>query len=155
MVLNFNLANQTLTKDGEIDNLHIVADSKNYLIARFNFNTDEWKDRLVYALFTYNKNTYKMLLGADDRLEANECFVPAEVIHAPGFTVSCYCESRITTNPIQVSVKKSGYTEKITNQQTAPSVMDQMNSYMKKYAMICNSILLDCQKIKEEIGGKK
>lgn len=155
MVLNFNLANQTLTKDGEIDNLHIVADSKNYLIARFNFSTDEWKDRLVYALFTYNNNTYKMLLGADDRLEANECFVPAEVIHAPGFTVSCYCESRITTNLVQVNVKKSGYTEKITNQQTTPSVMDQMNSYMKKYATVCNSILLDCQKIREEIGGKK
>ena len=155
MVLNFNLANQTLTNDGEIDNLHIVADSKNYLIARFNFNTDEWKDRLVYALFTYNKNTYKMILGADERLEDNECFIPTEVIHAPGFTVSCYCESRITTNPVQINVKKSGYTEKITNQQATPSVMDQMNNYMKKYAMACNSILQDCQKIKKEIRGEE
>lgn len=154
MVLNFNLANQTLTKDGEIDNLHIVADSKNYLIARFNFNTDEWKDRLVYALFTYKNKTYKMILGADGRLAHNECFVPAEVIHAPGFVVSCYCESRITTNPVQVAISKSGYTDNIANQQATPSVMEQMNNYMAQYARVCNSILQDCQKIKEEIGGK-
>lgn len=155
MVLNFDLSNQTLTKADEIDNLNIIADSQNYLIARFNYITDEWKDRLVYALFTYNKQTYKMILGADERLEANECFVPAEVIHSPGFTVSCYCETRITTNVVQVKVKTSGYTDKIVNQEATPSVMDQMNNYMKKYAMVCNSILLDCQKIKEEIGGKK
>jgi hypothetical protein len=154
MVLNFNLANQTLTKDGEIDNLHIVADSKNYLIARFNFNTDEWKDRLVYALFTYNKQTYKMILGADARLQHNECFVPHEVIHAPGFTVSCYCDTGITTNVVQVKVAKSGYTENITNQQTTPSVMEQMGNYMKKYATVCNAILQDCQKIRNEIGGR-
>ena len=155
MVLNFDLSNQTLTKADEIDNLNIIADSQNYLIARFNYITDEWKDRPVYALFTYNKQTYKMILGADERLEANECFVPAEVIHSPGFTVSCYCETRITTNVVQVKVKTSGYTDKIVNQEATLSVMDQMNSYMKKYAMGCNSILLDCQKIKEEIGGKK
>lgn len=154
MVLNFNLANQTLTKDGEIDNLHIVADSKNYLIARFNFNTDEWKDRLVYALFTYKSKTYKMILGADGRLAHNECFVPYEVIHAPGFVVSCYCESRITTNPVQVVISKSGYTEVIANQPATLSVMEQMGNYMKQYAMACNAILQDCQKIRDEIGGK-
>lgn len=155
MVLNFDLSNQTLNKADEIDNLNIIADSQNYLIARFNYVSDEWKDRLVYALFTYNKQTYKMILGADERLEANECFVPAEVIHSPGFTVSCYCESRITTNVVQIKVKSSGYTDKIANQEATPTIMDQMNNYMKKYAMVCNSILLDCQKIKEEIGGKK
>ena len=155
MVLNFNLANQTLTKGGEIDNLHIVADSKNYLIARFNFNTDEWKDRLVYALFTYKNNTYKMILGADKNLAYNECYVPAEVVHSPGFTVSCYCDNRITTNPVQVKIKNSGYTEKIANQTATPTVMEQMNEYMKKYALVCNAILKDCQQIKEAIGGKK
>ena len=155
MILNFHLANQTLSKEEEIDKLHIVADSKNYLIARFHFDTDEWKDRLVYALFTYKNKTYKIILGADERLTNNECFVPHEVIHAPGFVVSCYCESRITTNPVQISLSKSGYTDNIANQQATPSVMEQMNNYMAQYAHICNSILQDCQKIKEELGGKE
>ena len=155
MILNFDLHNQTLTKSSEVDTLHIVADSKNYLIARFNFNTDDWQDRVVYALFTYNKQTYKMILGADGRLERNECFVPHEVIHAPGFTVSCYCDTRITTNVVHVKVAKSGYTENIINQQTTPSVMEQMGNYMKQYATVCNAILQDCQKIRDEIGGNK
>ena len=155
MILNFDLTNQTLTKSSDIDTLNIIADSRNYLIARFNFNTEEWADRIVYALFTYNKKTYKMILGADERLAANECFVPYEVIHSPGFTVSCYCDTRITTNPVSIKVKASGYTENIANQQATPSVMEQMNGYMKQYAMICNQILQDCQKIYNEIGGSK
>lgn len=153
MILNFDLHNQTLSKSSEVDTLHIVADSKNYLVAHFNFVTEDWKDRLVYALFTYNKQTYKMILGADDRLGPTECFIPHEVIHAPGFTVSCYCDTRITTNAVQVKVAKSGYTENIANQQATPSVMEQMGNYMKQYAMVCNSILQDCQKIRDEIGG--
>jgi hypothetical protein len=115
MILNFDLHNQTLSKSSEVDTLHIVADSKNYLVAHFNFVTEDWKDRVVYALFTYNKQTYKMILGADDRLGPTECFVPHEVIHAPGFTVSCYCDTRITTNAVQVKAAKSGYTENIAN----------------------------------------
>lgn len=155
MVLNFDLANQTLTKSSDIESQNIVADSKNYLIAHFNFNTDEWTDRIVYALFTYNKKTYKMILGADERLAKNECFVPYEVIHNPGFIVSCYCDSRITTNPVSIKVKASGYTEDIANQQDTPSVMEQMGNYMKQYALICNQILQDCEKIRDEIGGNK
>jgi hypothetical protein len=54
-----------------------------------------------------------------------------------------------------VAISKSGYTDNIVNQQATPSVMEQMNDYMKQYAMLCNSILQDCQKIREEIGGKK
>ena len=155
MVLNFDICNQTLTKSLEIDKTEIVADSKNYLVARFNYLSTEWSDKLVYALFTYNKKTYKMILGADKNLAHNECYVPAEVIHSPGFTVSCYCDNRITTNLVQVKIKNSGYTEKITNQSATPTVMEQMNEYMKKYALVCNAILQDCQKIQEELGGKK
>jgi hypothetical protein len=33
--------------------------------------------------------------------------------------------------------------------------MEQMGNYMKQYAMACNAILQDCQKIRDEIGGKK
>jgi hypothetical protein len=46
----------------------------------------------------------------------NECYVAPEVIRSPGFTVSCYCGDRITTNEVRVDVLTSGYTEKIVNQ---------------------------------------
>lgn len=155
MVLNFDICNQTLTKHPEIDKTEIIADSKNYLVARFNYLSEEWANKPIYALFTYNKNTYKQILGAEKKLADNECYVPAEVIHAPGFTVSCYCDNRITTNLVQVKIGKSGYTEKIVNQAATPSVMEQMNEYMKKYALVCNAILQDCQQIKKELGGKE
>ena len=151
MKLNFTIEHQTLTSSPDIDKMNLVSDSKEYLIAHFDYLSDEWKDTIVYALFSYGKETYKMILGADKRLAANECYVPAEVIKAPGFTMSCYCGNRIPTNLVQVKIKKSGYTDKIVNQKTTPSVMDQMNDYMLKYALVCNEILKECQKVKE--GG--
>lgn len=154
MQLNFTIENQILLSAPENEKIKVVADSKNYLIAHFDFKTEEWKDTIVYALFTAGKNTYKMILGADRELADNECYVPYEVIKAPGFTVSCYSANRVPTTVVQIPVLKSGYTEKIANQNTTPSVMEQMNSYMMKYASLCNEIYKECQKIREEIGGK-
>ena len=113
MILKFHLANQKLSKDEEIDTLHIVADSRNYLIAHFECETDEWKDKLICVLFTYKKQTYQVVLGMDARLPINECYVPNEVINTPGFTVSCYCGDLITTNPVQINLKSSGYTDNV------------------------------------------
>ena len=155
MKLNFTIENQTLLSSPDTDKLNLVSDSRNYLVAHFDFLSDEWKDTIVYALFSYGKETYKMIVGADKNLEWNECYVPAEVIKAPGFTMSCYAGGRIPTNPVQIKIKKSGYTDKITNQKTTPDIMDQMNDYMMKYAMVCNEILKECQKVRDEIGGNK
>lgn len=152
MTLDFIVNNQTLTKHKNQISQKVVADSRNYLKARFHFQSLEWQDQICYALFTYNGQTYKKILGAEDGLEWNECWVSEEVIHAPNFTVSCYCGDRITTNEVKVDVVSSGYTEKIVNQNPTPSVMDQANALFKKYALICNSILQDCGKIKDEIN---
>lgn len=156
MILKFSVNNQTLSLSPSQRNLKLVADSRNYLTTKFLLQTEEWKKGdLIYALFTYNGKTYKQILGADADLEKNECYVPHEVIHAPGFTVSLYCGSRIPTNTVNIALTPSGYTEKIENQKATPSVMEQMNAYMSKYAMVCNAILQDCQKIKEEIKEEK
>lgn len=113
MILKFHLANQKLSREQETCKPHIVADSRNYLIAHFEYETDEWKDKLVCVLFTHKKQTYQVVLGMDARLPANECYVPNEVIHMPGFTVSCHCGDLITTNPVQVSLISSGYTDNV------------------------------------------
>ena len=80
MTLEFVVKNQTLTKHRNQENLKVVADSRNYLKAKFNFQTKEWRDQVCYALFTYQGQTYKMILGSEKNCEYNECFVPFEVI---------------------------------------------------------------------------
>lgn len=155
MTLDFIINNQSLAKHKNQANLKVVADSRNYLIAKFHFQSSEWKDQICYALFTYQGQTYKQIVGAEQELGWDECYVPEEVIHAPGFSVSCYCGDRITTNEVRVDVLSSGYKESIVNQKTTQSVMDQANALLKKYALICNSILQDCGKIHEEINKNK
>lgn len=151
MTLEFIVNKQFLTKHKSQVGQKVVADSKNYLKAKFHFQSDEWKEQICYALFKWQGETYKKILGADEEVDFDECYVPEEVIHSPGFTVSCYCGDRITTNEVRVDVTSSGYTENITNQKVTPSVMEQANSLMKKYALICNSILQDCNRIYEKI----
>lgn len=155
MTLDFIVNGQSLTKHKNQNSQKVVADSRNYLKATFHFQSEEWQNQICYALFTIQGETYKMVLGADEALSWNECYVPEEVIHAPGFTVSCYCGDRITTNEVRVDVVSSGYTDNIVNQNPTPSVMDQANALMKKYALICNSILQDCRGIENEIKKYK
>lgn len=155
MVLRFSVSNQILTKHKSQDKLNIIADSSNYLVARFDLTTKEWKNKLVYALFTFGKKTYKMVLGANPELAENECYVPQEVIHSPRFTVSCYCDDRITTTAVTVDVAPSGYTEDITNQVATPTVMEQMDSLMRRYAHLCNSMLKDCAAIQADVKRMK
>ena len=155
MTLDFIVNNQSLTKHKNQNSQKVVADSRNYLKARFHFQSEEWQGQICYALFTLQGQTYKKILGAEEECEMNECFVSPEVISAPGFIVSCYCGDRITTNEVRVDVVSSGYTENIVNQRLTPSVMDQANALLKKYALICNSILQDCGKIEQNIKNNK
>lgn len=155
MTLKFIVSNQTLVIHPSQAKLRLASDSKKYWIANFELRTEEWKNKLVYALFTFGERTYRMVLGADAELNWNECWVPDEVIHAPKFTVTLYCDNRITTNLVTIPVDNSGYTENITNQRVTPTIMEQMDNIMKRYARVCNSILQDCSKIHEEIKGGK
>ena len=154
MTLLFYVKNQTLALAQETQPT-LVADSKNYLKAQFTFQTSEWKKgKLLYALFTHNGRTYKKILGFEDGLKWNECYVAPEVIKEGGFEVSIYCDDLITTNEIKISVQKSGYTEDIINQKTTPSVVEQMNQLMYKYASLCNEIHKDCERIQKEMEVK-
>lgn len=155
MTLLFYVNNQTLSQSQSQRSTKVVADSKNYLKARFIFQTAEWNQgRLLYALFTYKGKTYKKILGAEEGAEWNECFVSPEVIKPGEFFVSVYAEDLITTNTVQVPVSPSGYTEKIENQPATPSVMEQMNQLMYKYANLCNQMYKACKEIKDSMEVK-
>ena len=156
MTLTFYVNNQSLSLNPNQKNIEIVADSKNYLVAKFIFQSQDWKNKNIkYALFSHNGKTYKKILGAEAGLAENECLVAPEVIKAGAFSVSVFCESLITTHTIDIPVRASGYTEKIENQNANPSVMEQMNQLMYKYASLCNSIYEGCQEIEKNIKEEK
>ena len=97
----------------------------------------------------------KKLLGVEDGTKWNECFVAPEVIKEGKFTISVYCDDLITTNTVDIPVSPSGYTEKIVNQPATPTVMEQMNQLMYKYASLCNQMYKGCEEIKKEMEVKR
>lgn len=152
MTLLFYVNNQTLSLNPAQKNIKIVADSKNYLKARFIFQTSEWtRGVLRYALFTHNGKTYKKILGIEPGLKSNECYVAPEVIKEGSFTVSVFCDDLITSTAEVIPVSASGYTESIENQPNTPTMFEQMNQLMYKYANLCNDIYKECQHIEETI----
>ena len=155
MTLLFNVNNQILsTAPGQT--FKVVADSKNYLKVQFTFQTQEWrKGNILYALFTYKDKTYKKILGIEQGVKWNECFVSPEVIKEGKFSVSVYCDNLITTNSVDVPVLKSGYTDNIINQEATPAMTEQMNALMYKYASLCNQMYKECEKIKKEMEVKR
>lgn len=152
MTLQFYVNNQTLSLNPAQKNIKIVADSRNYLKARFVFQTSEWtRGVLRYALFTHNGKTYKKILGIEPGLKSNECYVAPEVLKEGSFTVSVFCDDLITSTTEVIPVCASGYTEKIENQNSTPTVTEQMNTLMYNYAKLCNDILKECENTKNEM----
>lgn len=152
MKINFSVNGQTLTR---LDSQEIVAcvSKKDFLIANFSLNSLEWKDPVIYALFSYENKTYKKILGAEEGCNWNECYVPIEVLKAPRFMISLYTSEGLTSTRAKVPVSPSGYVGNIQNENITPDVVEQMNTLFRKYAKVCNQILQDCEKIKEDINN--
>ena len=152
MTLQFFVKNQTLSLNTAQRGVKIASDSKNYLQARFTFQTSEWTRGVMrYALFSHNGETYKKFLGIEPGCKSNECYVAPEVIKDGAFRVSVFCDDLITSTVVSIPVENSGYTESISNQEATLSVLEQINTLMYNYASISNDILKECQKIKEEV----
>lgn len=152
MTLQFYVNNQFLSLNPAQKDVKIASGSKNYLKARFTFQTSEWtRGVLRYALFSHNGKTYKKILGIEPGLKSNECYVAPEVIKEGKFTVSVFCDDLISSTTVDIPVLPSGHTENIENQETTLSMLEQMNTLMYQYASISNDILKECQKVKEEV----
>ncbi len=120
-MLEFEVKNQTIKRT---DTFNAVADSRNYLRAKFSLS-EEWQGDVV-AVFGYGGSFFQLLLD-----EAESCIVPFEVIKAPGFTVSLFCgeERLVTANVLWVGVEKSGLEDGEVPQTPTPTVWQQ---YMKE-----------------------
>lgn len=120
MDIVFNVNKQLIQRtDCEIP----VANSENYLFAKFSFS-EEWQGTKT-AIFN-NGTAYPVIL------EENRCLVPWEVITANGFSVSVFCGNRITANTAYVMVIPSGYVEGETPVPPSPTVYDQLMKAVEK-----------------------
>lgn len=114
-MLKFNVKNQIITRE---DSFHVVADSRNYLQASFDFS-EEWQGEIM-ANFGFCGEFYSVIL------EDGRCTVPWEVIKAPSFAVSVVCGDRITSNMAYVEVELSGYFEGQTPKEPTPDVYQRI-----------------------------
>lgn len=81
-VLEFKADKQLLQKDPACDFSNIAPGSSGYLIAKFTFSSNEWRDCAKAASFWYNGKEYAVLLKND------ACVIPAEALVGRKFEVS-------------------------------------------------------------------
>ena len=117
--LRFEVKNQFINR---VDKEQPSADSQYYLYAHFNFLTDDWKGKVITAVFTKDEKSYMMLVDID-----GDCEVPHEVIKEGNFYVSVFADTLITTNSSRVYVEQSGYTEDAENSEPpTPNIYNQL-----------------------------
>lgn len=127
MILNFKIKNQHIERT---DNEMVVANSKNYLYAHFDFCTEEWNGIAKSVNFIKGDEAYTIIL--DDDCNA---LVPHEIITEGVFEVSCFGGDLITNDTAKVRVAKSGYIEGIAPPEPTPDVY--------------SAILKECEDTKE------
>ena len=110
MIVSFLLKNQIIKRT---DSNTVVAQSKNYLRAKFITLTDDWNGPIT-AIF----GDYTVILD-----ENNECVVPWEVLQNPGTVkVSAFCGDLHTASVATMVVNPSGYVDGQTPEPPTPDV---------------------------------
>lgn len=146
MKLDFEVKQQTIKLLG---NNILVAESRNYVYAHFNF-TDDWKELVKTVFFKQGGSTFITLV-----LDQNDCcLVPKELLAADGeFTVHLAGsdgEIIITTNPLKIFVNGN---DLITNDNSGtPTVGFLTDSVItvKKYRDEAESFSEESEKAKVE-----
>lgn len=98
-LLVFNVNSQCVHKDPECDFSHIVAGTKKYLRAKFNFS-DDWNGCVKVASFWRGEKEEAVMLNSN-----GTCDIPPEVLTGATFRVSITGQRndyRIITNKIIV-----------------------------------------------------
>lgn len=129
-MLNFKVNNQTISR---IDRFGVVADSRNYLTAKFDLS-EEWQGD-IFAIFGFDGKFYHQ------KLMSGICNVPWEVINPPHFTVSLFCGDLITANVVTVDVEKSGMEDGEIPATPTPTVFTEyLNELIQKNQELAESI---------------
>ena len=117
MELIFTVDHQNIKR---IDTNKVVADSRNYLYAKFVFLSDEWDNKAVTAIFKRGIDTCHVLL------DNNMCQVPPEVIKPNGFNVSVFAGDLVTCDKANVLVAFSGYADGGAPEPPTPDIYAQI-----------------------------
>lgn len=128
MIISFQLFHQIIQRtDVEI----LAAGSRNYVTAKFETLTEDWKAPIT-AIF----GDYAVVLDED-----NQCVVPWEVLETPGcFSVSAFCGNLHTATGVAVPVQPSGYVEGKTPQPPTPSVYLQLTGMIQTAVDTANEV---------------
>lgn len=122
MLIKFSAENQIIER---LDKQRVVAKSRSYLFAHFDFKTDDWPG-VKTALFDHP--------GLDKPIPAiidsnNICLVPWEWLNVEEETngeVSVFCSDRVTTNTAPVTIERSGYKKSAEPKPPTPDVYAQI-----------------------------
>lgn len=126
-MLNFRVYKQNLLR---LDADMVVADSRNYLTATFDF-ADEWVS-VEPKVATFNKLD-KEGCCYSVFIEDSKCIVPWEVLQDKGtLEVSVQAGDLITTNPITINIARSGVENGLQPTETSPSVYSHVVELSKK-----------------------
>ena len=142
MYITFTLKNQIIKRT---DKNIVVANSKNYLRAKFTFLTDDWGGT-VTGIF----NGFTAILDKN-----NECVVPWEALQFPGeLMVSAFCGDRQTANKAYLTIMESGYIVRQTPEPPTPDVYQQLIDIAKNAEEVANSVRSDADagKFNGEMG---
>lgn len=101
-VLHFVVNNQIIART---DTFVPVRNSRNYLYAEFEFQTEDWAGKSKTALFHSGDGEPVLILLGD----TDTCLIPAEVLTSTSFTVSLVAGDMITANAVTVKLYESGY----------------------------------------------
>lgn len=118
MKIEFDVTYQNIVRT---DKNNVIADSRNYLQAEFNFQTAEWIGKTKTAVFRRADLVLNVILDDDDT-----CMVPWEIIKTGSFMVSVFAGDLITANYIKVPVAESGYDTGDAPKEPEPDVYSQI-----------------------------
>lgn len=122
--IKFNVRNQNISR---IDNFYVVAKSKRYLTAEFDFLTPDWENATKTAVFHNGDKPYTRILTD------NKCEVPWEWLENAGKKqVSVFGGDLITVNMADVIVHESGYKEGETPEPPTQTVYEQIISMLEE-----------------------
>lgn len=120
-VLHFVVNNQIIART---DTFVPVRNSRNYLYAEFEFQTEDWAGKSKTALFhSGDGEPVPILLGDTDT-----CLIPAEVLMSTSFTVSLVAGDMITANAVTIKLYESGYRQGDIPE-PPPSLYEQIMNY--------------------------
>lgn len=131
MILDFQVNKQKLIR---ADTEQPAAQSMQYLMCRFTFQSDDWGSMEKHAVFR------RYLCGSSEAYTAplnseGNAMVPEEVITTRGFEVSVYGYhdgQRITTNKIYIPIQESGYEQGKVPSAPAPALYEQLLDAMDR-----------------------